>query len=118
MRVLTARNLTRQMDLGRHIRLASSLKDRTIGLLSTPRLAEGEGMYLTPCRSIHTFFMRYAIDVLFIDADGKVLGQETFRPWRLSPCYLKSRGVLELAEGTLAKTGTRIGDLIEMKDLN
>ncbi len=118
MRVIAVRNATRNVDLGRKIRFASSLRERTIGLLMTPRLRDGEGMYLTPCRSIHTFFMRYPIDVLFLASDGTILKQETYRPWRLSGWYLRSCGVLELSEGVLKRTGTRIGDRIEMKDMN
>jgi len=100
------------------VRVAESLMERAVGLLSTPRLANSEGMYLSPCKSIHTFFMRYPIDVLFLDAKGMVLAQNTYAPWRVSGWHARSQGTLEFNAGTLARTGTKIGDQIEMKDLN
>ncbi len=118
MRHISVRNATRNVDLGRNIRVATSLLERAIGLLSTPSLGEGEGMYVSPCKSVHTFLMRYAIDVLFLDRQGTVLGGQTHRPWRLSRVYWRSAGALELPEGSLARTGTRVGDRIEMKDVN
>ncbi len=118
MRYVTVRNATRHRELGRKIRVAGSLIERAIGLLSTPALGAGEGMYLRPCQSVHTFFMRYPIDVLFLDAQGAVLSQDTFSPWRVSGWHGKSRGVLELAAGTLARTGTQVGDRIEFEGVN
>jgi uncharacterized membrane protein (UPF0127 family) len=70
-------------------------------------------MWLEPCTSVHTFFMRYPIDVLFVDASGVAIGRQTLAPWRISRWYRKSRRVLELAAGTLEKTGTQVGDCIE-----
>jgi uncharacterized membrane protein (UPF0127 family) len=118
MRYLTVRNATRHVELGRRVRFAASLVDRAIGLLMTSGLAAGEGMYLSPCKSVHTFFMRYPIDVLFLDSEGTVLRQDTLRPWRLTGWQAQCRGVLELMEGTLSRTGTRVGDRIELEGLN
>ena len=118
MKFLTVRNATRNVELGRKVRFAASLLDRAIGLLLTAHLENGEGMYLSPCKSVHTFFMRYPIDVLFLDAEGTVLSQDTLRPWRVSGWQAQSRGVLEFMEGTLAGTGTRVGDRITLEGLN
>jgi uncharacterized membrane protein (UPF0127 family) len=101
--------------LGRKIRVASSFVDRGLGLLLTPALGPGEGLWLEPCTSIHTFFMRYPIDALFIDAEGRVIVRQTLPPWRVSRWHRASRGVLELAAGTLAQTGTQAGDRIEFE---
>jgi uncharacterized membrane protein (UPF0127 family) len=105
-------NVTRGIELGQKVRVASTFFDRTMGLLGTASLAAGEGLWLSPCKSIHTFFMRYPIDVLFLDRDGKVLHQKTYAPWKLSGWFSKSRGVLELAAGSLSQS--RVGDRIEM----
>jgi uncharacterized membrane protein (UPF0127 family) len=118
MMYLTVRNATRNVELGRKVRFAASLMDRAVGLLLTPHLDAGEGMYLAPCKSVHTIFMRYPIDVLFLDAEGTVLSQNTLQPWRVSGWQAQSRGVLELMEGTLTRTGTRVGDRIELEGLN
>jgi|SRR6266700_3614330 len=118
MQYLTVRNATRHVELGRKVRFAASLIDRAIGLLLTPDLRAGEGMYLSPCKSVHTFFMRYPIDVLFLDSEGTVLKQHTLRPWRISGWQAQCRGVLELMDGTLSRTGTQVGDRIEFEGLN
>jgi uncharacterized membrane protein (UPF0127 family) len=118
MKYLGVRNVTRNVELGQKVRVASTIIERTIGLLATSSLGSGQGMWLSPCKSIHTFFMRYPIDVLFLDAEGHILYQNTLKPWRMSGWYAKSRGVLELAAGTLDHTGTRAGDRIEFKDVN
>jgi len=111
------RNATRNIDLGHKIRLAGSLLDRAIGLLATPSLRSGEGLWIKPCASIHTFFMRYPIDILFVDADNTVLARQTLAPWRFSRWVRKSRSVIELPAGTAERTGTVAGDRIEFMDL-
>ena len=112
MRYVKVRNVTRNVELGRKVRVASSFLDRAVGLLGTVSLNVGEGMWLSPCRSIHTFFMRYPIDVVFVGAEDTVLSQRTYPPWKISGWQTKSRGVLELTAGTLERTGTRVGDKI------
>lgn len=68
-------------------------------------------MHIQPCNSIHTFFMRIPIDVLFLDADGVIIKQlPALPPWRASAVYLKARSVLELPAGTLQASGTQEGD--------
>ena len=62
--------------------------------------------------------MRFPIDVLFLDAEGTVLGARTIAPWRISRWYSKSRGVLELSSGTLEQTGTQPGDRLEFTGFN
>src|ERR1051326_7313283 len=101
-----ARNTTRKADLGQRIRVAESFADRAIGLLRTPVLRAGEGLWLRPCSSIHTFFMRYPIDAAFLDARGRVLACQTLAPGRWSCRHAGCRSVLELPAGTLQKTGT------------
>jgi len=85
------RNATRNVDLGQKVRVAESLPARLIGLLATPSLAAGEGLWIKPCVSIHTFFMRYSIDILFIDVGNKVLACQTLPPWRVSRWVTRSR---------------------------
>lgn len=115
VKYLKAVNVPRRTELGRRIRVASSFIDRAVGLLATDRLPPGGGLWIASCRSVHTFFMRYPIDVLFLGAHGVVIDGQTLRPWRISRWHLRSRGVLELAAGTIHRTRTRPGDRIEMK---
>jgi uncharacterized membrane protein (UPF0127 family) len=61
---------------------------------------------------VHTFFMRYPIDALFLDGQGVVVSQQTLKPWRISGWNRRADGVLELPAGTLDRTKTEIGDKI------
>ena len=113
--ILCATNETKGVVLAPRVRVASSLWDRGVGLLGVASLPAGEGLWLKPCRSIHTFFMRFPIDVLFLDGRGAVLSQATLAPWRFSRWERQAAGVLELASGTLARTKTDAGDRITLK---
>ncbi len=87
-----------------------------MGLLSTSSMPGDAGLWLTPCQSIHTFFMRYPIDVLFLDAEGTVVHGKTYRPWRMSGWYARAKGALELHAGVIAETGTQVGDVVSLKE--
>jgi uncharacterized membrane protein (UPF0127 family) len=75
---------------------------RMRGLLGRTELPRGEGILLRPCGSIHTFFMRFSIDAVFVDRDGKVVGVEReLKPWRTAR-HRGAKAVLELAAGAAA----------------
>jgi uncharacterized protein len=83
------------------------------GLMGQTALPSGSGLLLTPCQSVHTMFMRFPIDVIFIDKNGKILHLiESMKPWRISKHLTKSRSVLELPAGTIAATATKLGDTV------
>ncbi|HWR44651.1 DUF192 domain-containing protein [Sporomusa sp.] len=107
-------NTTRQQILGEHIKVAASFFTRMIGLLATPKLQEGAGLLIKPCSSVHTFGMRYPIDVIFVDSSHAVVKVVA----GLKPCCLAiSLGasyVIELPEGTAAAALTQIGDKLEL----
>lgn len=110
---MRARNLSREGTLAEHLRLAFGPFARLRGLLGRPRLAEDEGLLLRPCTGVHTFFMRYPIDVLLLDREGRVLALHAeLAPYRMTPILLAARAVLELAPGRAAATGTRVGDRV------
>src|SRR5690606_1915601 len=110
-----AENETSGARLGDRIRLARSFFARRFGLLFRHRLEEGEGLWIEPCRSIHTFGMRYAIDAIFLDREGRVVAVvEELRPWRATRVYFDARAVLELPAGTARRSGTRAGDRIRL----
>lgn len=98
--------------------MARSFFTRFKGLLGTASLAPGEGLYLAPCSSIHMFGMKYAIDALFIDKNGLVVGLvHSIKPGALSKVYGKAAACLELPAGTLSESGTVLGDKIAFKPL-
>jgi len=109
-------NRTRETLLGDKVRTAGTLLSRLIGLLGTAAIAEGEGLWIVPCRGVHTLGMRYPIDVAFLDAGGGVVGiLEGFPPNRVGPVFRDARGALELRAGSLAATGTALGDRLEFE---
>jgi uncharacterized membrane protein (UPF0127 family) len=113
---LKARNISRNEVLGDAIREAGTLFSRAKGLLWTERLAPGEGLWICPCRSIHSFGMRFAFDALFLDSQLQVIGlYKRFHKNRISRIFWTARGVLELPEGTIETTGTEVGDDVEFQ---
>ncbi len=86
-----------------------SFWSRLGGLLTRPALGKGEALYLAPCASVHTFFMNYDIDIVFIDRAGCVLkAVEALRPWRTAWCR-GAHAVLELRAGQAACHGMSPG---------
>ena len=109
-------NRTREIVLGEKVRTAGTFLSRLVGLLGTPAIAEGEGLWIVPCRSVHTLGMRYPIDVAFLDARGVVVGiLEGFPPNRVGRVFPDAGGALELRAGVLAATGTAPGDRLEFE---
>lgn len=82
------------------------------GLLGRARLEQDEGILLRPASSIHMWFMRFAIDAVFLDAENRVLRiAADLRPWRVAACR-GAKAVVELAAGECARVGLRPGDLL------
>ncbi len=111
--LLEAMNESRGTRLAWRIRRAATFATRLRGLLGRDALDEGEGLLIEPCSGIHTFFMRFSIDVLFLDDDGRVVqALDAVAPWRASRIYPKARKVLELPAGTSRGSATVPGDRI------
>ena len=82
---------------------------RMRGLLGRRHLPQGEGILLRPAGSIHTFFMRFSIDAVFLNENGDVLGIAAgVKPWRVAVCK-RARSVLELAAGESERRGLEVG---------
>jgi uncharacterized protein len=104
-------NVTKGTVLGDRIRVASSTRDRTVGLLRTPTLDTGEGLWIERSPSIHMFFMPYAIDAVFVAENGRVTKVvHNLRPWRVVWWARGARDCLELPVGVAETTGTVAGD--------
>jgi uncharacterized membrane protein (UPF0127 family) len=85
---------------------------RRTGLLKHDSLPEGSALVIAPSNAIHTFFMRFDIDVAFVAKDGRILKvRHTMRPWRMAGA-LRGFAVIELPAGVLARTQTGAGDTI------
>lgn len=99
------------------VREARTMRQRMLGLMFSKDIPLGDGLLLSPCNSIHTFFMKYPIDVLFLDKNGVVLRiYKSLLPWRVTPIILKARKVLELRAGTL-RDEIKIGTTIEVENV-
>jgi uncharacterized protein len=93
--------------------VAHRMWPRMRGLLGKRGLESGEGLLIRPAPSIHTFFMRFPIDVVFLSRQGEVLKvAERVPPWRARSC-LHSYAVLELAAGEAGRRGIAVGDRLD-----
>ena len=105
------RNLRTGRVLGRRILEARSWSSRLRGLLGRSGLGAEEGLWIEPCSSIHMFFMRFAIDAVFVDRDGVVTrAVADLRPWRIALGGRGAFAVLELPVGVVVASETRAGD--------
>jgi uncharacterized protein len=92
--------------------VAMSRAARRRGLLGRDNLGAGEGLLLTPCMAVHTAFMRFPIDVVFIDRDGRAVRVvPKVRPWRMTASF-RAHAVIELAAGTAAAADIQVGDML------
>ena len=112
----TAINVTRQVTLATHVRVADTSLERGTGLLKDKELAEGHGLWIVPCNSIHSFGMKFIFDAIFLDRDLRVVHLvREMKPWRISKIKLSAKTVLELPAGVIERSRTEIGDQLEMQ---
>lgn len=97
-----------------HVELAVDSESRRRGLLGRDTLDEGAALIIAPCSSIHTFFMRFAIDVIFVARDGRVLKTYTAVGPRRIAFRFGAFAVVELAAGAIARPQAKPGDTVEL----
>ncbi len=96
-------------------KLANTFVSRGIGLLNRRNLEPSEGLIIWSTQSVHSFFMRFPIDVVWADKNNKVLHlYPNMVAWRISKHLFRARYVVELPVGTIAQSGTTIGDILEI----
>jgi hypothetical protein len=107
-------NLTRRTVLATQLAKAHTGVTRRKGLLGREALLPGEGLWIAPCESVHTFFMRFPIDLVYLDRKLKVKKvRHSVAAWRMSACFA-AYSVLELPAGTAEAARTECGDSVEM----
>jgi hypothetical protein len=107
-------NVTRGTILATQLTKAHTGATRRKGLLDRKDLLPGEGLWIAPCESVHTFFMHFPIDLVYLDRKLKVRKvRHSVAAWRMSACFT-AHSVLELPAGTAAAARTERGDCVEM----
>jgi len=110
-------NRTRQVYLATPLHVAKTHWSRFRGLMGTDagNFVTGQGLWIVPSRGVHTFAMRFPIDVIYLDGSNTVIyAAENLKPWRLAPVRMSAASVLELPGSTLSSTRTAVGDEIEI----
>lgn len=106
-------NLTRKTLLAASVEVADSGPKRSKGLLGRKGLAPGTGLWIIPCEAVHTFWMQFPIDLVYLDRSYRIRKlKSSVGPWRLSAC-LSAHSILELAPGTIRETRAELGDILE-----
>ncbi len=112
-----AREVRTGVIVADRVKLASTRVERAVGLLRHSHLEPGEGLWITPCRGVHTWFMRFSIDVLALDEQGVVVDVvPAMGPWRMRLPKPGEHSVLELPAGTLLNTPVTIGQRIGFEE--
>lgn len=112
---MKVRNVTRNCVLGDLVEVADTSAKRRTGLLKHESLGDGEGLWIVPCEAVHMVGMKFAIDVIYLSRERKVVKTRSrLEPgWTFSMC-LTAHSVLELPAGVLDRTGTAKGDQLEL----
>ncbi len=111
---LLVRNLTRNTIVADNADIADTSATRRTGLLKREKLDPGQGLWIVPCESVHTFFMKFAIDLVYLDRKHKVKKvRHAVGPWRLSAC-LFAHSIIELPAGAAERSETQAGDQLEL----
>jgi uncharacterized membrane protein (UPF0127 family) len=109
-------NATKSSIIANKIIIADKFWTRMRGLIGRRDLKEDEGLLLAPCNAVHMMFMRFPIDVIFLDKDFIVVKIiENLKPWGASPIVRGSIQVIELGAGSVEKNGISTGDKLSLK---
>ena len=110
-------NRTRTTYLATELLVARTHWSRFRGLMATDsaRFRPGQGLWIAPCHGVHTFAMRFPIDVLYLDREMIVIHMEDgLKPWRVAAIRARATSVLELPSGTIHQTQTALGDQVDI----
>lgn len=110
-------NRSRNAFVASELRKADTHWSRLRGLMGTSpqNFPHGCGLWIVPCQGVHTMWMRYAIDVLYLDENKTVVHiEENVQPWRITPMHFEATTVIEVRSSTVMTSGTRVGDTLEI----
>jgi hypothetical protein len=113
--MMKAVNIRTSKELATEVKVADTLFTRMKGLLGRKELPFGEALWIKPCFSVHTFFMKFAIDVIFLNKTNQVIAAvRNLKPNRMTRLYPRSFSVLELPPGTIVASASEVGDEIKI----
>lgn len=113
MRRMIVNNVTKSSMLADRAGIANTPETRNRGLLKHTSLDPGDGLWIAPTQAVHMFFMKFALDLIYLDRQKKVVKvRHNVKPWRISAA-LKAHSVLELPVGTIDSSRTEVGDQLE-----
>jgi len=108
-------NITRNTKIAVRAEVAGSGVKRSKGLLGRKGLDPGEGMWIVPCEAVHTFFMQFPLDLIYLDKKNCIKKvRSNVRPWRLSAC-LSAHSILELPVGAIRDSESQPGDIVRFE---
>lgn len=113
---LIARNVDTGAVIADRVGVAATRATRAVGLLRRDGLDPGEALWIVPSRGVHTFWMRFTIDVIALDNRGVVIDRAVhLKPWRIRLPRRGTVGVLELPAGSCERSGTAVGHRVEFE---
>lgn len=108
-------NVTRNTQIANRAEVAGSGMKRSKGLLGRKGLDAGEGMWIVPCEAVHTFFMQFPLDLIYLDKKNRIRKvKSNVRPWRLSVC-LSAHSIIELPVGAIRDSQSQPGDIVKFE---
>jgi uncharacterized protein len=109
-------NLSNGNVLAEDMKTAYHFLKRLKGLMFSKHLPIGNALHIQPCQSIHTFFMKYDIDVIYLDKEMKVIKiTHAMKPGKVGNVVKSARSVVELPAGVIQKTDTQVGHVLQIK---
>jgi uncharacterized membrane protein (UPF0127 family) len=109
-------NVNKENIVLENLKLANGFFEKFKGLMGRKRLNKSEGLMILSCNSIHTCFMKFPIDVLFLNMDHEVIAmRKEVKPWRMVNFVKKAYITVEMPEGTIEHKNVEVGDLLIMK---
>ena len=109
-------NSTQNNIIADEVKVAENFFTRSVGLLCRKSILPSEALIIKPCCSIHTIFMKFSIDVLFVNKKNEIVAlHQNLKPWRILPIHLRSHYVIELAAGQIAVNNICLSDIINLE---
>lgn len=109
------KSMTKNKVLIPDLKVAKTFAERGFGLIPRKNISQAEGLWISECKSIHTFFMSFTIDCVFVDKNLNVKALvENISPWRFTKFYWKADSVIELAAGSIGRLEIELGDQLHV----